>query len=254
MALTLHFQGDLALLLRAGFRGSSLVRYELERRASIKDIIESLGIPHPEVGGLKAQGREISFAYLPEPGEEIEVLPLPVPVDVRRPTLLRPSPLDAIRFQVDINVGKLAALLRMAGLDTAYEPDLADVALADTAAREGRILLSRDTTLMKRKQVEFGHLVRAQEPGAQLAEVVRLYGLADSLQPFSRCLRCNTPLEPVAKEAILDRLLPLTRKYYDSFQQCTQCDKIYWPGSHRDRMEEYLALMQRQRRDDDHGG
>jgi len=139
-------------------------------------------------------------------------------------------------FAVDMNVGKLATLLRMAGFDTFYRNYISDPELIEVAGRERRILLSKDKDLLKRKEVVFGYLVREIQPERQLAEIVQLFGLKGQFKPLSRCLRCNGLLEPVGKEEIIEQLEPLTKKYYDSFRKCHGCGKIYWPGSHRDKM------------------
>ncbi|MDH3394290.1 MAG: hypothetical protein OEL66_09800, partial [Desulfobulbaceae bacterium] len=90
-----------------------VILYPLVRRASIKDIIEALGVPHPEVGSLLANGAEIDFSYIPEDNDRIKVSPLTSPVDVVTPSILRPQPFPATTFAVDVNVAKLAPLLRM---------------------------------------------------------------------------------------------------------------------------------------------
>ncbi len=219
------------------------MRYPLDRRASIKDIIEALGVPHPEVGALLANGHAVDFGYLPAAGDRIAVRPLRPPVDPCRATLLRPQPLTAIRFVVDVNVARLAPLLRMVGLDAAYVTGADDLRLAELAHAEQRILLTRDTALLKRKQVVYGHLLRSQQPPQQLREVVDLYGLSPRLRPFSRCMACNGQLRPVAKETIRHRLEPLTEKYYHDFLRCPGCGKIYWAGSHREKMAARFAAL-----------
>lgn len=239
--MLLTVSGDLQPLLKRKFRGKTTIFHDLERRASVKDVIESFGIPHTEVGGLRTNGREISFAHVVDNSEKIEIFSLPVPVDVLTPSLLRPQPLSGISFAVDDNVGKLASLLRMAGIDTYYSNDISDTELINIACQEGRIILSKDKELLKRKMVVFGHLVRASAPRKQLSEIIQLYRLQEQLRPFSRCLQCNDLLQPVDKLDILDRLEPLTIKYYDSFTTCRQCGNIYWPGSHRQRMMQILS-------------
>jgi len=163
-------------------------------------------------------------------------LPLPAP------TVLRPIPLPGITFAVDMNVGKLATLLRMAGFDTLYRNEIADPDLVAVAVREKRILLSKDTDLLKRKEVVFGYLVREIQPEKQLTEIVHLFGIREQFKPLSRCLRCNALLQPVEKRQILNRLEPLTQTYYHAFHRCPCCDRIYWPGTHRAKM---LLLLTR---------
>ncbi|MGE4441553.1 MAG: Mut7-C RNAse domain-containing protein [Desulfomicrobium sp.] len=242
---TLFFHGTLADLLRRDDPGTDargVVIYPVTRRASIKDVIEALGPPHTEVGSIEADGREVGFGHQLEPGEEVNVRPLAPPFDVLRPSPLRPEPLPRIAFAVDANVGRLAALLRTLGFDTFYDPTLDDAPLAELAAREGRIVLSKDRSLLKRSLVVFGCLIRADDPRHQLREVLRLFGLRPPYHLFSRCLLCNALLEPVPKAEIMHRLLPLTRRHYSDFHRCPRCDKLYWPGSHHEhvleRMEE----------------
>jgi len=238
----LVFSTDLDELLTVPNDGGT-VTLTLDRRASIKDIIESLGVPHTEVGRLLIIDTEVDFSHIPANGERISVLAQAPPTDVLVPSTLRPVPLPAIRFLVDINVAKLAPLLRMVGMDATFSNPAADTYLADLACTQQLILLTRDTALLKRARVVHGHLVRAVAPRAQLREIIDLYGLRHLLRPFSRCMACNTPLAPVAKESVNHRLEPLTKKYYHEFQRCTRCHRIYWAGSHRDRMEKELENL-----------
>ena len=241
-SITLFFRGDLCdLLTRRPEAGE--VCYPLTRRASLKDIIEAQGIPHPEIKALLVNGAEVDFSYLPVANDRIEVLPLTPVVDVLTATRLRPEPLPAIAFAVDVNIAKLAPLLRMVGMDCWYENNVSDLSLARLAREQRRILLTRDTQLLKRNQVIHGHLVRSQNPEEQLREVINLYGLRPRLNPFSRCMNCNGELTETSKENIYHHLETLTKKYYHSFHQCRGCGKIYWAGSHRQRMEKKISAI-----------
>lgn len=243
MSVTLILHDDLAgLVARQSGRLHTLV-LELSRRSSVKDFLEALGIPHTEIGRLTINGVEADFTAIVGADDLIAVDGPPWPVNPTLPSRLRPEPLPELRFAVDANVGRLAGLLRMAGFDTFYERQLADRELAALAVREKRILLSRDFALLKRREVVFGRLIRAAQPYEQLAEVVRLYGLAARLQPFSRCLRCNTLLQPVAKAEIIDRLEPLTKLYFHQFKSCPDCRRIYWAGSHQEKMLQNLEKL-----------
>lgn len=244
-SLTLIADEELKVLLPRKYRGCRSIHYPLTRRASIKDIIESLHIPHTEVSSIVCNGREISFEHIPQSGQSCSLYSFPQGTDLSRPTLLRPVPLPKPVFVVDINVGKLAGLLRMAGFDSLYDPQWQEDDLADLLAEEKRILLSRNRALLQRKCVQWGRLIRAQQAEDQLAEVLTLYGLTGRLKPFSRCMRCNTLLQPVDKGEIIHRLEPLTRKYYRDFSSCPGCDHIYWRGSHHKRMEELIGSIGR---------
>jgi hypothetical protein len=95
---------------------------------------------------------------------------------------------------------------------------------------------------LKRKQIEFGRLVRSEDPDRQLKEVVDFFGIRPG-PFFTRCLRCNTRLVPVEKSRIEHRLLPKTRKYFHEFFLCPGCGRIYWSGSHMDKMRDRLRAV-----------
>ena len=231
-SITLILDSALAGLTRSGKRQAA---YYLDRRASIKDILESIRIPHTEVGRILSQGAEKDFSHLPQPGEHIEIRSISPPFDVTRPDRLRPSPLSETRFICDVNVGKLAVLLRMIGVDVLMRSDWKDVHIARMAEKEGRIVLTRDFGLLKRNQVEFGRLIRSRMPDGQIQEVVHFFGLTPGPW-FTRCLRCNAVLHPVEKTAIRHLLLPGTRKNHTDFFICPECKRIYWQGSHTQEM------------------
>ncbi len=242
-SLTLNLDQGLQQLPARTLRNKKRLVYPLTRRASIKDIIEALHIPHTEVGAIVLNETEIPFQHIPAAGEHLFLYSFPAGTDVTRPTLLRPEPLPKTAFLVDINVGKLARLLRMSGIDTWYDPELNETDLARNAVTADRILLSRNRDLLQRKIITWGHLVRAEQPEEQLLEVITIFGLQKMIKPFSRCLECNTLLQPVEKSTILHRLEPLTRKYYHTFRRCPACDQIYWKGSHQQHMGQTMQQL-----------
>jgi len=217
--------------------------YPLTRNASVKDIIESLGVPHTEVGGIRFNGQEIGFAFVPDVGGSLHVRGIPQPFDVRSPSLLRPDPLDRVRFIADVNVLKLGRLLILLGFDVAGSSSFSDDRIAEMAESESRIVLTRDTTLLKRRKIVFARRIRSDLPYDQVVEVIDFFGLRDQTAFFSRCTRCNQPLKPVAKTDILDRLEPRTRKYFFDFFQCPACGKVFWKGSHYEAMTETFTAL-----------
>ena len=239
-AVTFIFHSYLKKMLNKRRPAEPAFLHHFERRASIKDVIESLGVPHPLIDKLAVNGKEVGFDYILRHGDIVEATPLTPPVNPFISTVLRPQALDRIAFVVDVNVGKLALHLRTLGFDTKYGIDAGDGKLAMIASSQKRILLTRDTSLLKRKIVMHGYLLRTQDPFRQLVEVVRLYDLGSRIKPLSRCIPCNGLLVPVSKETILDRLEPLTRKHYESFHMCEKCKKIYWPGSHQEKIIAFI--------------
>lgn len=239
---TFCFFGELNDFLPEKMRRVSFV-YGFKGNPSVKHIIEALGVPHTEVHQIMVADRAVDFHYLVLDQDQIYVYPVSQ-TNTRRPGIfendrLNPEP----RFVIDNHLGRLAAYLRMSGFDVLYRNDYQDEELAWIASQEERILLTRDRRLLMRNMVKFGYCVRHLKPKLQLVEVLRRYDLFESIRPFRRCLRCNHPLQPVSKEAILDRLEPLTRQYFDEFHTCPNCEQIYWKGSHYERMLKLLTQI-----------
>ncbi|WP_067670347.1 Mut7-C RNAse domain-containing protein [Nocardia miyunensis] len=207
---------------------------------TVKDIIEAAGIPHTEVDLMLVNGESVDFGHHPRPGDRLAAYPVFETLDIGLLTRVRPRPLRDPRFIVDVNLGGLARLMRLMGLDARCPWDADDTALAEAAAAEGRIILTRDRGLLKRRNVTHGVLVRSNRSFEQIVEVIRRLDLADRLMPFSRCLRCGGVIVDVAKQDVIDRLEPLTRDYYDTFRQCRDCGRIYWAGSHQRRLNDLV--------------
>lgn len=211
--------------------------HELTRRASVKDLIESFGVPHTEVEVILANGRSVDFSYIVQAGDHISVYPVFESLDIRPLLRLRDKPLRDPRFVIDANLGQLARYLRLLGFDVIYRNDFTDREVARIASVERRIVLTRDRALLQHKIITHGYFVRAVKPREQVREILARLDLRGALRPFTRCLRCNGELEDVEKEAVLHQLQPKTRKYYDRFRRCRTCGQAYWKGSHFDRME-----------------
>jgi len=203
-------------------------------RQSVKHLFESLGVPHTEVGQVKAVGIEKDFSYLVQDGDKIEVSPFE-----QDQLDLTVAP-ERAAFLLDLHLGKLARMLRILGFDTWYRNDYEDEELVELAASGKRILLTRDRRMLMNRRVQWGYCVRSLIPREQAAEIIRRYHLQQMITPFRRCSHCNTVLAPEKKERLLDRLEPLTRQYFDEFHICPNCGQIYWKGSHFERLEEFI--------------
>jgi uncharacterized protein with PIN domain len=209
----------------------------------VKDLIESVGVPHTEIDLIVVNGESVSFDYLVKDGDLISVYPVFEALDISPVIKLRPQPLRVTRFVLDTHLGRLAAYLRMLGFDTLYRNDYDDPTLAQISVDEKRILLTCDKGLLIRKQVTHGYYVRERQPRRQLLDVVARFDLASSINPFTRCLHCNGTIQSADKEAIAHRLLPRTKAHYDEFWLCQQCQKIYWKGSHYQRMQQLIEQL-----------
>ncbi len=228
---TFLFQEELNDFLRPSQRGR-VVAISFRERQTVKHLIESLGVPHVELGLIRANGQPVRLDYLVSDGDFIEAFPCSPGCPIEP------------RFLLDNHLGRLAAHLRMLGFDTLYRNDYEDAQLATLLEQENRILLTRDRRLLMRKVVRYGYCLRSLEPLEQLREVIRRFDLLPLIRPFHRCLRCNALLEEVSKQEVLSRLLPLTRKYYNEFHLCRSCNQVYWKGSHYERMQALITTLQ----------
>lgn len=145
-----------------------------------------------------------------------------------------------LKFTLDAHLGKLAKLLRLFGFDSFFDPDYDDAEIIKFSLAEERIILTRDKELLNNKKVIHGYRIISQHPEEQLKEVFRQFDLKNHLRPFTRCLECNGFLLEVRKEDIAERLFPGTIRYYNFFYRCTGCERIYWEGSHYERMRKYI--------------
>lgn len=228
----------------APLRGHA-VRRPFKPHQSVKDVLEAMGIPHTEVDLILVNDAARGFDYRPVSGDRVAAYPVFEALDIGPTGRLRPVPLRDPRFVVDVNLGRLAWLLRLFGFDVWWSNDADDQTLAEISGAQRRILLTRDRGLLKRRAVTHGLFVRPDDPEEQAVAVIRRLDLERRLAPLSRCMRCNGMLAPVAKEDVIDELEPLTREHYDDFSRCTHCGRIYWPGSHHAKL---VALVERLRR------
>ena len=196
---------------------------------TIKHIVESLGVPHTEVARFEADGSVVPGSWQPTGGERVLVFPHTVQ--------------DGLRFVLDGHLGRLAGYLRMLGFDVWYDPFADDVLLASIASREARVLLTRDVGLLKRREVEQGYWIRSHQPREQVREVVRRFALTRQFAPFHRCIACNGLLRSVPKAEIADLVPPYIKETKEEFSRCSECQKIYWRGTHYARMLEFINVL-----------
>jgi uncharacterized protein with PIN domain/sulfur carrier protein ThiS len=223
-----RFHGPLALFLPKALRDAAFP-YACARAATLKNAIEALGVPHTEVGAVTVNGAPATLQRAVRDDDAVEVFP-PHAESVPDPD-----------FLADSHLGGLARFLRMMGFDTLYENGMGDDEIRRRVREERRVLLTRDRELLKCADVARGAYVRALKPQAQLREVAERFDLARRARPFTRCLECNGPLEPVVKADIAGRLPERVSDLHDKFTRCRACDRVYWRGSHYERMREALG-------------
>jgi len=228
------------------FKRGNSISLELRSPRSIKDLIESLGIPHTEVGQVKMNDISANISEVIREQARITVYPFSIS-DYRTEAGL---PEMAIRFVGDVHLGSLVRKLRLLGLDTEYSNKWTDLELASISAREERFLLTRDRHLLMRKIVRQGLFVRSEDPEKQVSEVVTRLDLRRVCKPFTRCLICNGILVPINNDQELSdqtraKIPPGIRSWCRHYSLCQACGKVYWPGSHFKKLrllaDSYLA-------------
>ena len=237
--IRLTFHGDLSFFARS--KSSSIERHLMEK-TSVKDAVESCGIPHTEIDLLLIEGRPVDFAYVLDRDAEVVVCP----IDCQQFTLFPENRLQVLnirKFIADGHLGKLVRDLRLLGVDVAYDRDAEDRQLLKVAVSEDRALLTRDRRLLMHAVLRHGYYLRSQDPLEQTLEVLRRFDLGSVLAPFTRCLLCNAALEPAEKEKVIGHLKPLTKIYYEQFRRCSGCGQVYWSGSHFEKLQRRIELI-----------
>ena len=245
--IRVQIHGDLRVFVtserarRSGIPDPVIKAVDIGATPSVKDLIEAVGIPHPEIDAVVVDGVGMSFEDTFE-GREVSVFPFGLgPEDAPRLIPTRSGPLS---FVVDVHLSALARHMRLLGLDTADPEHIDDARIAAQSAREGRILLTRDIGLLKRSAVTEGLWIRSRHPEDQARQLVIRYALAGTLTPMTRCLMCNEALLVIPRDKVLDELPEQVRDLDSPFFQCQGCQKIYWHGTHYEALLERLVRLQ----------
>ncbi len=221
------------------------VRFEHEYidRTSIKDMIESLGIPHTEIDMILVNGGSVNFTYIVQDKDDISVYPAFESLDISNVQHLRSTPLREPKFIADVHLGSLAKYLRMLGFDVLYKNDFLDDEVINTSLKEKRAILTKSRELLKNNRITHGNWVRSNDTESQVKEVLERFDLKNRISEFLRCLECNSILVTVEKDKIENRLPTKVKEWQDEFWYCEHCDKIYWKGTHYEKMLKFIQHL-----------
>ena len=240
----IRFYAELNDFLRKENR-QRLFEFSFKGNITVKDAIESLGVPHTAVDLLLVNSQPVGFDHRLKQGDYVSVYPEFEVFDISEITKNGKKPLRNTRFVLDAHLGKLARQLRLLGFDSVYEKDIADEQIISIAIRDKRIILTRDKGILKSEKVSHGYYIRATHPNEQLLEIISKFDLLSQFHPFTRCLVCNHELTEVPLSEIRDKINPDTAVIFKDFFQCVGCKRVYWEGSHYDRMKGFIkSLMQ----------
>ncbi|SPE33924.1 conserved hypothetical protein [Burkholderiales bacterium] len=239
---TFRFYEELNAFLAPGRRGHEFACL-CARAATTKHMIEALGVPHTEVELVLVNGESVDFGHLLQEGDRLAVYPKFEAFDITPLLRVRERSLRSVRFVADAHLGGLARLLRLTGYDTLYDNHFGDAQIEVLALEQGRIVLTRDRELLKCRSITHGCYVHALRAEQQLLEVFRRLDLARAARPFTRCLSCNAPLQPVEKARVTALLPPSVRERHQRFSLCPGCGRVFWEGSHWRRMREFVDKL-----------
>ena len=214
--------------------------HTVQGRDSIKDLIESMGVPHTEIDLILVNTRSVGFDYIVNDKDDISVYPVFESFDIKEIQHLRPQPLREPKFILDVQLGLLAKYLRILGFDVLYKNNYLKNEIITFSISQKRTILTKDRNLLKRNDVTHGYWIRNQKVVEQVKEVTKRFDLNNLIQPFSRCIICNELLKKTEKKEIVNRLEENTRDLFDEFFICPSCKRIYWKGSHHMSMEKII--------------
>ncbi|HLP14683.1 MAG TPA: Mut7-C RNAse domain-containing protein, partial [Bacteroidota bacterium] len=205
--------------------------------------IARLGIPEENVDAALRNGESAAPDSVLASGDRLSLYPVFESFDISGITRMRHAPLRAPRFVLDVHLGKLAAFMRMMGLDAMYETGYADDELVSISVHEARALLSKDRRLLEHPTLTRAYFVKATDPKEQLVEVIARFQLSGAIRPFTRCLLCNRLLVSVSKADVRTEagVPERVQEEFEEFFRCPSCQRLYWKGSHYKRMQLFIA-------------
>ncbi|MBN1858047.1 twitching motility protein PilT [Candidatus Bipolaricaulota bacterium] len=236
----LRFYGELNDHLPAEARQrAAVMRFDVA--PTVKCAIEGFGVPHVEVSLVTRAGEPLGFSDRIAAEDRIAVYPLFTRLDVSASGSVGIAPPRPTRFIADTHLHRLCRLLRLLGIDTEIIVRGEDPVTASISSR--RVVLTRDRHLLMRRSLELGYWVRSMDPMSQVAEVVQRFDLAAQVRPLQRCSVCNGLLASVDKQDVARRLPPRTAAWLDTYTRCEHCGKLYWRGTHVDRIAATLEKL-----------
>ncbi|MCR4417844.1 MAG: Mut7-C RNAse domain-containing protein [Ignavibacteria bacterium] len=234
----IKFYGSLKDFLPQKFK--KVINHQFIDVTSVKDLIEGFNVPHTEVDIILVNGKSVNFDYLINDGDEIKVYPPDNKLKSKNLRHLYNRIRGKPKFICDVNLGGLAKNLRKLGLNVFYSNSISDDEIVKISIQSKIIVLTKDIGILKRKDVQYGYYVRNVYPQKQTIEVLKVFSVGKYIEPFSRCLECGTKLKRISREKAKSKLPDHFFEKQMKFYHCPTCDKIYWQGSHFERMSSQI--------------
>jgi len=219
---------------------------------TIKDIIESMGVPPSEVDLILVNGQSVNFSYAPKNDDKVSIYPVFESFDISTVSRLRAQPLRDPKFILDAPLGKLTKYLRLLGFDALYQDteshDFSPSSIDQIGKKDKRIILTRDKNVLKKKIITHGYLIKAVDPKKQVEEVISRFDLFSKIKPFSLCLKCNVKIVPIEKNKIANKLPSIISRHFNKFTLCPQCKRIYWQDIHYQTMVAFVRQIKKRKK------
>jgi uncharacterized protein len=217
--------------------------HRIESGVAIGEFVSKFGILFDRIDLVLVNGVSVDSRHQLKDNDRIALFPVFESFDITSVTKAREHPLRQPKFILDVHLGKLANLLRMLGFDTLYRNDYTDNILCRISLKENRTLLSKDKSLIETESLTHAYLVRNKNSRLQLIEVLDRFQLFALTAPFTRCIECNLTLQKVDMVKILSRIPEKVKEWCTEYQWCSACNRIYWKGSHYQKMQEFISSL-----------
>jgi uncharacterized protein with PIN domain/sulfur carrier protein ThiS len=231
IAAYIRFYEELNDFLPSRYSKQTLKK-ELLLPTTVKDLVESYGIPHTEVDLILVNGESVSFEHKIADQDRISVYPVFESFDITPVIHLQERPLRDLKFFAEKYLWKLTRLLRLLGVNVVYDSTLTNKQVIELIVSSKKILLTRSAQQLMHSAISRGYCVRSDDPFVQTIEVMKRFDLADQIVPFSRCMLCNGLIDKISQQAAESQLDIKTVTYYSEYFQCSDCKRFYWKGSH----------------------
>jgi len=217
--------------------------HRIESNITVGKFASGFGNPFDCIDLVLVNGISVDSVYQLKDNDRIALFPVFESFDIASVTKVREHPLRQPKFILDVHLGKLANHLRMLGFDSLYRNDYTVNLLCRISLQENRTLLSKNKSLIETESLTHAYLVKNKDPRIQLIEVLERFQLFALIAPFTRCIECNSTLQRVEMEGILFRIPAQVKEWCTEYQLCSECNRIYWKGSHYKKMLEFISAL-----------
>lgn len=231
--------GTLQDFLSKEQQSRELLQLSFELNPSAKDLLEAQGIPHTAVFQLFINGQLNPLNQNIRDGDVLVAYPFSATSQEKIDSVFY-SPKS---FLADVHLGKLSKTLRLLGIDVQPAIDLSKQEIIQLSNSNKKMILTRNIQLLKNSKTLFGYWVRSTDPDTQVGEIFQRFKIISKVAPFSRCMECNGILQEVPLQKVRGKVPPKVQEWHDAFYKCTTCSRVYWQGSHYQKLKQKVSML-----------